>query len=144
IAIFSYLYHRKRLPMEDKYKQLNIAQYSRNLAQTLCNAFFAGHETINGQQLITFSPVKQINLFVIKELLIRWNREMANLQSPYFDFSSSEVKDALKTFMNVLSRKILVRRPDFEPLLQQAIADTFTLVLNPEESFNEKFLLVQE
>ncbi|MBK0404526.1 hypothetical protein I5M27_16130 [Adhaeribacter sp. BT258] len=130
--------------MEDKYNTLSLEQYSRNLAKLLCDRYFANHETINGQQLITFSPVKQINLFVIKELLISWNREMANLKSPYFDFEDEEVKAGLKQFMNVLSRKILIRRPHFEPLLQKAILDAFTLVLQPATSFDEKFLQVQE
>src|SRR5690606_26473297 len=130
--------------MEDKYNQLSLEQYSRNLAKQLCDRYFASQETINGQQLIAFSPVKQINLFVIKELLISWNREMANLQSPFFDFEDDDVKTALKQFMNVLSRKILIRRPHFEPLLQKAILDTFTLVLNPVSSFDEKFLQTQE
>jgi hypothetical protein len=46
--------------------------------------------------------------------------------------------------MNVLSRRILIRRPHFEPLLQKAITDTFNLVLHPVTSFDEKFLQVQE
>ncbi|KAA9331206.1 hypothetical protein [Adhaeribacter soli] len=130
--------------MEDKYNQISLEQYSRDLAKLLSDRYFAATETINGQQLISFSPVKQINLFVIKELLISWNREMASLKSPYFDFEDQDVKDALKQFMNVLSRRILIRRPHFEPLLQKAILDTFTLVLNPVTSFDEKFLQVQE
>ena len=130
--------------MEDKYNTLTLEQYSRNLAKLLCDRYFAATETINGQQLISFSPVKQINLFVIKELLIRWNREMANLKSPYFDFEDHDVKDALKQFMNVLSRRILIRRPDFEPLLQQAITDTFILVSQPEKTFDEKFVQLQD
>ena len=130
--------------MEDKYNQLRLEQYSRELAKLLSDRYFTATETINGQQLISFSPVKQINLFVIKELLISWNQEMARLKSPYFDFEDEAVKDALKQFMNVLSRRILIRRPHFEPLLQKAILDTFTLALNPVTSFDEKFLQVQE
>lgn len=130
--------------MEDKYNQLSIEQYSRNLAKHLCDRYFAANQTINGQQLISFSPVKQINLFVIKELLISWNKEMANLKSPYFDFEDQDVKEALKQFMNVLSRKILIKRPHFEPLLQKAIKDTVALVVNPVYILEEKFLNVQE
>lgn len=130
--------------MEDKYNQLSIEQYSRNLAKHLCDRYFTANQTINGQQLISFSPVKQINLFVIKELLISWNKEMANLKSPYFDFEDQDVKEALKQFMNVLSRKILIKRPHFEPLLQKAIKDTIALVTNPVYILEEKFLNVQE
>src|SRR5690606_11059593 len=118
--------------------QLNIVQYSRKLANKLCDAHFSSNETIDGPALINFTPVKQINLFVIKELLVNWNREMANLKSPYFDFEDEAVRDALKQFMNVLSRKIKMRRQHFEPLLEKAITDTFRLVLLPAEILEEK------
>jgi hypothetical protein len=130
--------------MEHKYNQLSIERYSTNLAKHLCDRYFASNQAINGQQLITFSPVKQINLFVIQELLLRWNQEMAHLKSPYFDFENQEVKEALVQFMNVLSRKILVQRPHFEPLLSKVIADTLLWVLDPARIFNEKFLQVQD
>ncbi|MGV3502116.1 MAG: hypothetical protein ACO1O1_00300 [Adhaeribacter sp.] len=130
--------------MEHKYNQLSIERYSTNLAKDLCDRYFATDQAINGQQLITFTPVRQINLFVIQELLLRWNQEMAHLKSPYFDFDHPEVKEALVQFMNILSRKILVRRPEFEPLLRKAIADTLLWAIDPAQVFEEKFLKVQE
>lgn len=126
--------------MEDKYNQINIEQYSRQLAKVFADHFFSSNETVNGQQLIHFAPIKQVNLFLIKELLHQWHLEMANLQSPYFDFDNEEVKEALVQFMNVLSRKILIRRPHFEPLLAKAIADTFYWTLDPVNTFDQKFL----
>ncbi|MDX5347903.1 MAG: hypothetical protein LPK19_11710, partial [Hymenobacteraceae bacterium] len=126
--------------MNNKYNQLRLEQYSKELAKLLCDRYFSENQTINGPQLISFMPVKQVNLFVIKELMLRWNSEMANLRSPYFDFENEEVKGALVQFMNVLSRKILIKRPHFEPLLQKAINDTFVLVLDPVTTFDEKLL----
>lgn len=130
--------------MEDKYNQLHLEQYSKQLANLLCDRHFATHDTLNGPQLIGFTPVKQVNLFVIKELLLKWHQEMANLRSPYFDYEHEEVKEALLNFMNVLSRKILMKRNAFEPLLQKAIFDTFKVVLDPVATFEEKFLRIQE
>jgi hypothetical protein len=130
--------------MEDKYNQLHLERYSKELANLLCDRHFAAHDTINGPQLIGFTPVKQVNLFVIKELLLKWHHEMANLRSPYFDYEHEEVKEALLNFMNVLSRKILIKRNAFEPLLQKAIHDTFLLKLTPAAMFEEKFLRIQE
>ena len=130
--------------MEDKYNQLRLEQYSNQLANLLCDRHFATHDTLNGPQLIGFTPIKQINLFVIKELLLKWHQEMANLRSPYFDYEHEEVKEALLNFMNVLSRKILMKRDVFEPLLQKAILDTFKVVLAPVATFEEKFLRIQE
>ena len=130
--------------MEHKYNQINLERYSSSLAKLLCDRYFVTATTVNGQQLIGFTPVKQVNLFMIKELLLRWNQEMANLKSPFFDFENEEVKEALIQFMNVLSRKILIKRLHFEPLLTQAIADTFKWVLEPVAGFEEKFLQNQE
>lgn len=130
--------------MEDKYNQLRLERYSKELANVLCDRHFAAHDTINGPQLIGFTPIKQVNLFVIKELLLKWHHEMANLRSPYFDYEHEEVKEALLNFMNVLSRKILIKRDAFEPLLQKSILDTFLLKLAPVATFEEKFLRIQE
>lgn len=130
--------------MEHKYNQLNLERYSADLAKLLCDRYFTNAPTVNGQQLIGFTPVKQVNLFIIKDLLTRWNQEMANLKSPYFDFENDEVKEALVQFMNVLSRKILIKRPPFEPLLAKAIADTFKWVLDPVAAFEDKFLSNQD
>ncbi|MHA6246486.1 hypothetical protein ACXYMU_01010 [Pontibacter sp. CAU 1760] len=130
--------------MEDKYNQLHIERYSKQLANLLCDRHFASHDTLNGPQLLNFTPIRQVNLFVIKELLLRWHQEMANLRSPYFDYEHEEVKEALLNFMNVLSRKILMKRNAFEPLLQKAIHDTFLVVLAPVTTFEEKFLRIQE
>lgn len=130
--------------MEDKYNQLHLDRYSKQLSNLLCDKHFASHDTINGPQLISFTPIKQVNLFIIKELLLKWHHEMANLRSPYFDYEHEEVKEALLNFMNVLSRKILMKRNAFEPLLQKAIYDTFLIVLAPVDTFEEKFLRIQE
>jgi hypothetical protein len=130
--------------MEDKYNHLSVAEYGTNLAKLLCDQYFADHQTISGTQLISFTPIRQVNLFVIKELLVQWNREMANLRSPYFDFENEEVKAALVQFMNVLSRKILIRRPHFEPLLSKAVYDTYMVVLDPVSVLDEKFLIMEE
>jgi len=130
--------------MEDKYNQLHLERYSKQLANLLCDRHFASYDTLNGPQLIGFTSIKQVNLFVIKELLLKWHHEMANLRSPYFDYENEEVKEALLHFMNVLSRKILMKRHAFEPLLQKAVYDTFLLVLDPVATFEEKFLRIQE
>jgi hypothetical protein len=126
--------------MEDKYNHLSIAEYGAKLAKSLCDRYFVDAQTISGPQLISFTPIRQVNLFMIKELLVQWNREMAHLRSPYFDFENEEVKAALVQFMNVLSRKILIQRPHFEPLLSKAIYDTFLVVLEPVSIMDEKFL----
>ncbi len=63
----------------------------------------------------------------------------SSFRSPYFDFEQGEVKEALKEFMNVVSRNISVKREALEPILLDATKDTLMLLLDPNAYFNELF-----
>lgn len=78
------------------------------------------------------TPSKQVNLMIIKSLFMAWQTEVEALKgNPYFDYSNSQVNEALQDFMNVLSRSIKINRPNFEPLFRQAVEDSITLAADP-------------
>ena len=128
--------------MNDKYSLAKCAQYGRRLAARLCVQHFGSHPTatLDGPALLKFTPVRQLNLLVIRQLLGQWQAETARLRSPFFDFEAAPVQAALGQFMNVLSRHISLSRTAFEPLLVQATADTLGLVADPAGSFQRLFL----
>ena len=128
--------------MNDKYSLAKCAQYGRRLATRLCVQHFGSHPTatLDGPALLKFTPVRQLNLLVIRQLLGQWQAETARLRSPFFDFEAAPVQAALGQFMNVLSRHISLSRTAFEPLLVQATADTLGLVADPAGSFQRLFL----
>ncbi|GAB5524308.1 MAG: hypothetical protein Roseis2KO_21800 [Roseivirga sp.] len=86
---------------------------------------------MDGAALMQLTESKQANAFLVKALFEKWQEETENLQSPYFDFDHEKVKEALKTFMNVLSGYISVKREDLEPLLAQAIKETVLITFDP-------------
>jgi hypothetical protein len=128
--------------MNDKYSLAKCAQYGRRLAARLCDQHFGSQPTaaLNGPAVLKFTPVRQINLLVIRQLLGQWQAETARLRSPYFNFEAEPVQAALTQFMNVLSRHISLGRAAFEPLLAQAAADTLGIVADPAGSFQRLLL----
>ncbi|WP_262903250.1 hypothetical protein [Hymenobacter psoromatis] len=128
--------------MPDKYSLAKCAQYGRRLAARLSQQFFDAQPdaTLDGPALLKFTPLRQVNLLVLRQLLSRWQQEASALRSPYFDFEAAPVRAALGQFMNVLSRHIGLGRAALEPLLAQAVADTLALATDPAAAF-ERLLL---
>ena len=128
--------------MQDKYSFAKCEQYGRRLATRLSQQFFGAQPeaVLDGPALLKFTPVRQVNLLVLRQLLSRWQQEASQLRSPYFDFEAAPVRGALGQFMNVLSRHIRLGRAALEPLLAQAVADTLGLATDPAAAF-ERLLL---
>lgn len=116
-----------------------IESYSRALAEKICNEFFSSKEAIKGEQIVGLTSIEQVNLFVIKNLLDKWKEESVKLKSPYFDYESSEIKEALQNLLNKLSQNISIRKEFFKPLLEKGIFDTLYFILKPEGFFNNEF-----
>ncbi|MDO7877004.1 hypothetical protein Q5H93_19820 [Hymenobacter sp. ASUV-10] len=128
--------------MQDKYSLAKCEQYGRRLAARLCDQHFASQPdaSLDGPAILKFTPVRQLNLLVMRQLLQQWQSETARLRSPYFDFEAPAVQAALTQFMNVLSRHMRLDRVAFEPLLARAAADTLLIVADPIGTF-ERLLL---
>jgi len=128
--------------MPDKYSLAKCEQYGRRLAARLCQQRFEAQPDLHldGPALLQLTPVRQVNLLVLHQLLGRWQHEAEQLRSPYFDFAAEPVQTALGQLMNVLSRHIAVGRAALEPLLAQAVAATLLLATDPAVAF-ERLLL---
>jgi hypothetical protein len=128
--------------MQDEYSLAKCEHYGRRLASRLCQQHFGPQPdaTLDGPALLKFTPVRQLNLLVLRQLLGRWQHEAQQLRSPYFNFEAEAVRAALTQFMNVLSRNIRLDRAALEPLLAQAAADTLLLAADPALAF-ERLLL---
>jgi len=117
--------------MQKKLNEDFIEKYSEQFATKISGDFYASHSHISGQEILSITPSKQVNFFIIKLLFNNWQQESQRLESPFFNYSAPEVKEALLQFMNVLSRFIKVERKEFEQLLQDAVRDTLFLIMSP-------------
>ncbi|KAA9325301.1 hypothetical protein F0P96_20070 [Hymenobacter busanensis] len=133
--------------MQDTYSSAQLQDYGRRLAARVCDAHFSAQPvgaTLDGPAVLRLTPVRQLNLFVVQQLLAQWTREMAQLRSPYFDFEDAAVRQALTQLMNLLSRRIRLTRATYEPLLAQAATDTLRAVLDPAATFADKLFPVEQ
>ncbi len=121
--------------MESNINHQVINSYSKSFAQILINRYFTKKSSIQGEDIIGFSEIKQINYFVLKILFEKWKSDFDRLKSPYFDFTNKEVQKAIPAFMNVLSKNILVIKEDFLPLLEEATYKTILLIFSPYEYY---------
>lgn len=123
--------------MDEKISLKSVDQYAQQFANHLVNSFFAKKSKITGAEILQLSTIKQVNLFVVHDLLITWKKESEKLKSPYFDYEASEVTDALKHYHNALSNHILIGKQDFLPLLTRAVNQTIYLILDPYDFYSD-------
>ncbi len=122
--------------MDEKISQRAIDQYSENFASRVASDFFASHKIITGPEILSLCEIRQVNLFVLRELMHRWKVESQKWQSPYFDYNDPEVSEAMTTFQNSLSNHIAISKADFMPLLRNAVAQTLYIVLSPYDFYS--------
>jgi hypothetical protein len=122
--------------MDEKISLEAIALYSDAYAEKVLKKFFDGKSRISGQEILSLCDVQQINLFVVRELFKAWKEETKKLKSAYFDFEHPEVKEALESFMSLLSKHISVERPHFAPLLKKAISQTLLMIFDPYDYYS--------
>ncbi|WPP53341.1 hypothetical protein [Catalinimonas niigatensis] len=121
--------------MESKLKKEAVKQYSKAFSDKICRQAFQQKGKLNGQDILTLTSIKQINLFVIKELFVHWKTEVERLKSPYFNYEAEEVKSALASFMDIVSQNILIDHSHLRPLLEKAVEDTLYLLLAPYDYY---------
>lgn len=110
-----------------------IETYAKAYAAQLCKEQYAHRDRIDGDTLLRLSPVSQVNLFVVRDLYDVWKETATAFRSPYFNFESEEVKKALQSFLNTVSKQISVEQKDLEPLVAKATHESLELLLAPRE-----------
>lgn len=117
--------------MHQTIKEQALSQYIEKLKEKLIFEFFNKQEHITGDEIKQFSTSEQVNTFILHQLFAQWHQEMGKIESPYFDYENTEVKNSLEQLMNSLSFNIKVKKEHFEPLVKYALEQTFELVLQP-------------
>ena len=122
--------------MDEKISLEAVALYGDSYAEKLLEKFFTANQRITGPEILSFSDVQQVNLFIIRELFKAWREEIRKLKSPYFDYQHDEVKEALENFMNVLSKHISIDRAHLAPLVKKSVSQTLLVLFNPYDYFS--------
>lgn len=121
--------------MDEKISFKAIDQYAIQVANQLAESFFSRKSTITGPEILNLCAVKQVNFFVIHDLLSAWKKENEKLKSPYFDYKAKAVTEALNQFQIALSNNIAINKIDFLPLLKRGVNQTLYLILDPYDFY---------
>ncbi len=112
-------------------KETLFSEYSQQFADRITGEFFARNNRVTSKTIMEVQSIKQVNLFVIKNLYDQWQRETANLRSPFFDYDNPDVQTALQSYMNTLSHHISLDQTAYQELLRKSVAESLNLVFYP-------------
>ena len=121
--------------MSYKINKPYIKEYSQEVSKLICDEVFQQHTHVDGKQLVNLTEIRQLNLFLVKKMYLRWQEEGAALHSPYFNYSAPEVRQTFNKLMNVLSKNISISRGDFEPFLASSLKETLYFLIDPLSYF---------
>jgi hypothetical protein len=117
-----------------------INSYAESYTNRIVDRYFSENSVIDGENILSITEFRQINLFVVKNIMVKWQMEAKKIRSPFFDYNSPEVQNALQDFMNVLSKNISVEQKVFKPLLKMAVNDVLILIFSPYDFFRNELL----
>lgn len=123
--------------MDEKISLQAVEMYSEAFSTKIVESFFSKKSKISGQEILTLSETRQINLFIIRELLKAWRQETQKYKSPYFDYEAKEVRESLAHFQNILSNHISIARDHFYPILKKSVSLTVYLILDPYDFYSD-------
>lgn len=115
-----------------------LNSYSEDFAEKIITNLNEADGPISGKALLTLTPSKQVNFFILMLLYGQWQDEMKKLESPYFNFNHEDVRKALTTYMNVLSQHIEVKPEDLRSLVEDSVTLTLSWLLYPGETLREE------
>lgn len=122
--------------MDEKISLEAIALYGDTYADKVVKGFFSGKDQITGKEILGLCNVHQVNLFVLKEIFKAWKEETKKQKSIYFDNDHPEVKEALQSYMSVVSNHILIDQSYFTPLLKKATSQSLLVIFNPYDFYS--------
>lgn len=121
--------------MKDADKKALFQSYSSKFTDRVTAEYFARAPRVESKDVMSVQSIKQVNLFVVKNLYDSWQRESGKLRSPFFNFQSPKVQAALQTFMNTLSHHVSLDKDTYTELLQKSTEETLSLVFHPYDYY---------
>ncbi|GJM29345.1 MAG: hypothetical protein DHS20C17_19800 [Cyclobacteriaceae bacterium] len=112
-----------------------IKSYCASYTNNILDTAFKDNPYLFGNDLKQLCNPEQINFNLLRTIFLQWEAEVSKMQNPYFDHEAPSVKNALKAYMEVLSRHIKLDKSSLRPLLQQAVEETIYQVFSPSYFF---------
>lgn len=116
-----------------------VADYAQKFSEKLCNAFFEKSEYMRGDDILGICENEQVGFFALGTIFLKWQDEIDEMRSPYFDYESDAVADALQKVANILSRNIKLNKESAIEIFEDAVEDTLLAVISPYHFMRKNF-----
>ena len=123
---------------KEKLNLVFIRQYKTVFSEQLMIQPFREKEMLTGKEILYISPIKQLNLLVVKSLFERWQEEIKRIESPYFNYQAPQVKAMISQLMNTLSQNISINTKNLKPIIEKAVEDLIVLNFDPANYLNNE------
>ena len=126
------------LMIEEKLNLAFIRQYKTVFSEQLMIEPFREKKMLTGKEILHISPIKQLNLLIIKSLFEKWQEEIKRIESPYFNYQAPKVKIVISQLMNILSQNISINTENLKPIIEKAVEDLIMLNFDPANYLNNE------
>lgn len=113
--------------------QAKITEIVYKLSEQWLRDYFADQKKVlPGEEILQFTPSKQVNLFLLLQVSQKWADTLHQVEKfPYIDFQAEEIRNFLKELRAIGLKYIQIPQEELKPILQQAIYNTIKLILEP-------------
>jgi len=117
----------------------NLKNFLQSILEKITNNSLIKNENFSGKEILEFTDIYQVNLFILKNIFEEWEQNIEQNKSSYFNYDNEEVKYISREYSNILSKNISINFSQINDLALNAIQDYILLVLKPYEFFIKEF-----
>ena len=116
-----------------------VNDYIKKYVVIICDEFFKKKKLIHTEEIVSITPVRQINCLVFQSIYQNWKIQFDRKEDIYFDYQHPDVVLGMFEFMSLISKHIRIYRIHFEKLLFNATLQTLQLLFSPKEYYIHLF-----
>ena len=117
----------------------NLKNFLKAILKKITNNSLIKNEHFSGKEILEYTDIYQINLFILKNIFEEWEQNIKKNKSSYFNYDSEEVRYISREYSNILSKNISINDIQINDLALDAIQDYILLILKPFEFFSKEF-----
>ena len=117
----------------------NLKNFLKAILKKITNNSLIKNEHFSGKEILEYTDIYQINLFILKNIFEEWEQNIKKNKSSYFNYDSEEVRYISREYSNILSKNISINNIQINDLALDAIQDYILLILKPFEFFSKEF-----
>ena len=117
----------------------NLKNFLEAILKKIKNNSLIKNEHFSGKEILEYTDIYQINLFILKNIFEEWEQNIKKNKSSYFNYDSEEVRYISREYSNILSKNISINDIQINDLALDAIQDYILLILKPFEFFSKEF-----